>query len=63
MLYLDSSTVYQKSWESGKVPADGKLPSVILIYKEGPRGGPGKLQTSWFNLSPWRSYGDFPGGH
>ncbi|KAK4816177.1 LOW QUALITY PROTEIN: hypothetical protein QYF61_012467 [Mycteria americana] len=33
--------IYQRSWESGEVPADWKLASVVPIYKKGVREDPG----------------------
>ncbi|KAK4827622.1 hypothetical protein QYF61_019832 [Mycteria americana] len=35
------SIIYQRSWESGEVPADWKLASVIPIYRKGVREDPG----------------------
>ncbi|KFP47650.1 RNA-directed DNA polymerase from mobile element jockey, partial [Cathartes aura] len=31
------SIIYQRSWESGEVPADWKLANVIPVYKKGVR--------------------------
>ncbi|KAK4827324.1 hypothetical protein QYF61_016574 [Mycteria americana] len=36
--------IYQRSWESGEVPADWKLASVIPIYKKGVREDPGNYR-------------------
>ncbi|KAK4824398.1 hypothetical protein QYF61_014058 [Mycteria americana] len=36
--------IYQRSWESGEVPADWKLANVIPIYKKGVREDPGKYR-------------------
>ncbi|KAK4824856.1 hypothetical protein QYF61_020229 [Mycteria americana] len=36
--------IYQRSWESGEVPADWKLPNVIPIYKKGMREDPGNYR-------------------
>ncbi|KAK4810539.1 hypothetical protein QYF61_004502 [Mycteria americana] len=38
------SIIYQRSWESGEVPADWKLISVIPIYKKGVREDPGNYR-------------------
>jgi len=38
------SIIYQRSWQSGEVPADGSLPSTILIYKKGGREDPGNYR-------------------
>ncbi|KFP58021.1 hypothetical protein N323_02901, partial [Cathartes aura] len=38
------SIIYQRSWESGEVPADWKLASVIPIYKKGVREDPGNYR-------------------
>ncbi|KAK4823199.1 hypothetical protein QYF61_027208 [Mycteria americana] len=38
------SIIYQRSWESGEVPADWKLASVIPIYKKGMREDPGNYR-------------------
>lgn len=38
------STIYQRFWESGEVPADWKLADVILTYKKGTREDPGKYR-------------------
>jgi len=35
------SITYQRSWESGEIPADWKLASIISVYKEGKREDPG----------------------
>ncbi|KAK4832343.1 hypothetical protein QYF61_021872 [Mycteria americana] len=35
------SMIYQRSWESGEVPADWKLANVIPVYKKGMREDPG----------------------
>jgi len=34
------SIIYQRSWESGEIPADWKLANVITIYKKGERTDP-----------------------
>ncbi|KAK4806195.1 hypothetical protein QYF61_001118 [Mycteria americana] len=36
--------IYQRSWESGEVPADWKLATVIPIYKKGVREDPGNYR-------------------
>ncbi|GAB0182338.1 mitochondrial enolase superfamily member 1 [Grus japonensis] len=38
------SIIYQRSWESGEVPADWKLANVIPIYKKGVREDPGNYR-------------------
>ncbi|GAB0206220.1 mitochondrial enolase superfamily member 1 [Grus japonensis] len=38
------SIIYQRSWESGEVPADWKLANVIPIYKKGMREDPGNYR-------------------
>ncbi|KAK4807228.1 hypothetical protein QYF61_024348 [Mycteria americana] len=38
------SIIYLRSWESGEVPADWKLASVIPIYKKGVREDPGNYR-------------------
>ncbi|KAK4822917.1 LOW QUALITY PROTEIN: hypothetical protein QYF61_023417, partial [Mycteria americana] len=38
------SIIYQRSWESGKVPDDWKLANVIPIYKKGMREDPGNYR-------------------
>ncbi|KAK4831911.1 LOW QUALITY PROTEIN: hypothetical protein QYF61_020058 [Mycteria americana] len=50
------SIIYQRSWESGEVPADWKLASVIPIYKKGVREDPGNYRPS--NLSSLKNYGE-----
>ncbi|KFP59003.1 RNA-directed DNA polymerase from mobile element jockey, partial [Cathartes aura] len=39
------SIIYQRSWESGEVPAHWKLASVIPIYKKGVREDPGNYRS------------------
>ena len=38
------SIIYQRSWESGEVPADWKLANIIPIYKKGVREDPGNCR-------------------
>ena len=38
------SIIYQRSWESGEVPADWKLANIIPIYKKGMREDPGNYR-------------------
>ncbi|KAK4810454.1 LOW QUALITY PROTEIN: hypothetical protein QYF61_004234 [Mycteria americana] len=38
------SIIYQRSWESGEVPADWKLANVTPIYKKGVREDPGNYR-------------------
>ncbi|KFP52464.1 hypothetical protein N323_08608, partial [Cathartes aura] len=37
-------SIYQRSWQSGEVPADWKLANVIPIYKKGVREDPGNYR-------------------
>ncbi|KFO07782.1 hypothetical protein N312_12828, partial [Balearica regulorum gibbericeps] len=39
------SIICQKSWESGEIPADWKLASVIPIYKKGMKEDAGNYRT------------------
>ena len=47
--------IYQRSWESGEVPADWKLASVIPIYKKGMREDPGNYRPVGLTSAPGRS--------
>ncbi|KAK4811079.1 hypothetical protein QYF61_016365 [Mycteria americana] len=46
------SIIYQRSWESGEVPADWKLANVIPIYKKGMREDPGNYRPVSLNSVP-----------
>jgi len=47
------STVCQRSWESGEVPADWKLASVTPLCRKGVREDPGSYRPG--NLCPWEN--------
>lgn len=40
------STIYQRSWESGEVPADWELTSAIPIFKECMREDPANYRPA-----------------
>lgn len=48
------STIYQRSWKSGEVPADWKLASVIPIYRKGMRLDPGTYRPVGLTSVPGR---------
>lgn len=57
------SLIYQRSWQSGEVPADWNLASITPIYKKRREGRPRELQTSKSDLSPWKNYGEDDAGY
>ena len=46
------SIIYQRSWESGVVPADWKLANIIPVYKKGIREDPGNYRPVSPTLVP-----------
>ncbi|GAB0182073.1 mitochondrial enolase superfamily member 1 [Grus japonensis] len=44
VMAVSLSIIYQRSWESGEVPADWKLTNIIQIYKKGVREDPGNYR-------------------
>lgn len=45
--------IFEKYWNTGEVPGDGRRATLVPISKKGKKSGPRKLQTShfvWGNL-------------
>jgi len=48
------STIFERSWQSGKVPSDWKKGNIVSIFKKGRKGDPGNYRPDSLISGPAR---------